>query len=67
MATKDLNVADLSGLDAQIAILLECKPLPETEVKALAEKVTQIYSLFSDSSPKSQSFIITLFQNTNNL
>ncbi len=44
MATKDLNVADLSGLDAQIAILLECKPLPETEVKALAEKVRHLTS-----------------------
>ena len=43
MTTKDLNMADIGGLDKQIEILMECKPLAETEVKALCEKVFNIY------------------------
>jgi len=39
MTAKDLNMSDIHGLDQQIATLMDCKPLPETEVKALCEKV----------------------------
>lgn len=41
MTTKgaDLNVGDIHNLDRQIDILMDCKPLSETEVKALCEKV----------------------------
>jgi hypothetical protein len=31
--------ADHTNLDKQIAEILTCKPLPESEVKALCEKV----------------------------
>ena len=40
MTSKDLNLSELHGLDKQIDILMECKPLPENEVKQLCEKVT---------------------------
>jgi len=30
------------GLDAQIEQLMECRPLPETEVKTLCEKAKEI-------------------------
>lgn len=35
MTTKggDLNLGDIGNLDRQIEILMECKPLSETEVK----------------------------------
>ena len=33
------NKVDLSNLDKQIEQLMECKTLPEIEVKALCEKV----------------------------
>jgi hypothetical protein len=41
MTTKggDLNMGDIGNLDRQIEILMECKPLSETEVKQLCEKV----------------------------
>ena len=35
----DLNMTDIGNLDRQIEILMECKPLSETEVKQLCEKV----------------------------
>jgi len=34
-----LSSNDVTNLDRQIEHLLECKPLPEAEVKALCEKV----------------------------
>ena len=40
MAGKDLNMSEVSFLDKQIETLMGCKPLPETEVKALCEKVS---------------------------
>lgn len=36
------TVGDHSNLDRQIAEILTCKPLPESEVKALCEKVTEV-------------------------
>lgn len=34
-----MSTSDVTNLDKQIEILLECKPLPEADVKALCEKV----------------------------
>jgi len=34
------NMADIAVVDKQIETLLSCKPLPESEVRALAEKVS---------------------------
>jgi hypothetical protein len=39
VTTTTFNMADIAGLDAQIETLISCKPLPEAEVRALAEKV----------------------------
>jgi hypothetical protein len=39
MSTKELNMGEIGNLDRQIEILLECKPLSETEVKQLCERV----------------------------
>ncbi len=36
-----LNTSDITNIDKQIETLLECKPLSETDVKALCEKVHQ--------------------------
>jgi hypothetical protein len=34
------TMQDVSGLDKQIETLMDCKPLSETEVKQLCEKVS---------------------------
>jgi len=39
---KDLTVGEIPMLDKQIEILMECKPLPENEVKALCERAKEI-------------------------
>lgn len=39
MATKELNMGEIGNLDRQIETLMECKPLSETEVKQLCERV----------------------------
>ena len=41
MTTKggDLSTGDIGNLDRQIEILMDCKPLSETEVKQLCDKV----------------------------
>ena len=44
MTSKDLNLPELFGLDKQIEVLMECKPLPENDVKQLCEKVTLFIS-----------------------
>lgn len=40
-------MADIPALDKQIETLMECKPLPETEVKQLCEKVSNIHILLT--------------------
>lgn len=40
--TGKLNNSDIGNLDRQIAELMECKPLPEAEVKFLCEKAREI-------------------------
>ena len=37
---KELSMTDIGHLDKQIETLMDCKPLPESEVKALCEKVS---------------------------
>jgi hypothetical protein len=41
MTTKPIEatMGDIGNLDRQIEILMDCKPLSETEVKQLCEKV----------------------------
>lgn len=39
------------GLDAQIEQLMECRPLPETEVKTLCEKAKEILMEESNVQP----------------
>ena len=34
------ELENIAGLDKQIATLFECKPLPETEIKLLCDKVS---------------------------
>lgn len=36
---KDLHMNEIHVLDKQIETLMECKPLPENEVKILCERV----------------------------
>ena len=40
MSMPKFNQSDIANLDRQIEQLLDCKPLPEGEVKALCEKVS---------------------------
>ena len=46
MTTKggptEINMNDIMILDKSIETLMECKPLPETEVKALCDRVSDI-------------------------
>jgi len=40
--SNQYNFNDIAVIDKQIATLLECKPLPESEVRQLSEKVFKI-------------------------
>ena len=42
-----VDVEGIKSMDKQIEVLLSCKPLPESEIKALCEKVS--VSLISQS------------------
>lgn len=35
----DLKMGEIHNLDRQIETLMECKPLPENEVRALCDRV----------------------------
>lgn len=39
-----LTSTDIQNLDRQISDLMECKPLPEAEVKFLCDKVNYFYT-----------------------
>jgi hypothetical protein len=44
MTTKggvELGTGEIHNLDRQIEVLMDCKPLAETEVKALCERVSE--------------------------
>jgi len=45
------NASDIANLDKQIEQLLECKPLPEAEVKNLCDKAKEILSEESNVQP----------------
>jgi len=49
--TAILANSDVMNLDRQIEHLLECKPLPEAEVKALCEKAKEILTTESNVQP----------------
>ena len=34
-----INFEEISNLDASIEVLLQCKPLPESQIKLLCDKV----------------------------
>lgn len=38
-SNTDLKMGEIVSLDRQIETLMECKPLPENEVRALCERV----------------------------
>lgn len=40
--STDLSMGDIANLDKQIETLFQCKPLPESQVKALCEKAKEI-------------------------
>ena len=39
---KELSSSDLGNLDVQISTLMQCKPLKESEIKFLCEKVNRL-------------------------
>ena len=43
---KSIDFKQISILDSQIEVLLQCKPLPESEIKILCDKVRQTLLLF---------------------
>jgi len=51
MSTAKFSPSDISNLDRQILQLMECKPLPESEVKALCEKAKEVLSEESNVQP----------------
>ena len=50
--TAKLGKAELLNLDRQIQDLMECKYLPDVEVKALCDKVNLFEFLFRKKRPK---------------
>lgn len=44
--SSPIDFTGIAAVDKQIATLLECKPLPESEVRALAEKVTIVIEIY---------------------
>lgn len=50
----------LHGLDEQIKHLLSCKPLPESQVKALCDKVSKSYQNISRVGPDREQRIVAL-------
>jgi len=51
MSSVKFNAAEVTNLDRQIQQLMECKPLPESEVKALCEKAKEVLSEESNVQP----------------
>ena len=42
MSQGPINFNEIDVVDQQIATLIQCKPLPESEVRALSEKVPSL-------------------------
>ncbi len=67
MTTKgvEATMGDIGNLDRQIEILMDCKPLSETEVKQLCEKV-RVYPSPHSTSPSTM-FLLFSKKNLNDL
>lgn len=50
MASKELNMGEMTILDRQIETLMECKPLAESDVKQLCERAKEVLILESNVS-----------------
>ena len=50
MASKELNMGEMTILDRQIETLMECKPLSESDVKQLCERAKEVLILESNVS-----------------
>ena len=37
---KEFDFKEIASLDEQIGVLFECKPLPESQIKILCDKVS---------------------------
>jgi serine/threonine-protein phosphatase 2A catalytic subunit len=48
---EEINFSDIGYLDKSIGGLLECKPLPEDQIKALCEKAKEILVNESNVQP----------------
>jgi len=48
---QPLTFTDIQNLDAQIELLMQCKPLPELEVKGLCDKAREILAEESNVQP----------------
>ena len=51
MSSLILSMTDIECLDQQISQLMECKPLPENEIKILCEKAKEILANESSVQP----------------
>ena len=43
--SRAINFEDIANLDEQIKVLLTCKPLPESQIKILCDKVSLSFLL----------------------
>jgi serine/threonine-protein phosphatase 2A catalytic subunit len=51
MSSLILSMSDIECLDRQISSLMECKPLPENEIKVLCDKAKEILAAESSVQP----------------
>lgn len=45
MASAGINFEEISNLDSSIEVLLSCKPLAESQIKLLCDKVSAVLNL----------------------
>ena len=49
MASAGINFEDIANLDSSIEVLLQCKPLAESQIKVLCDKVSDMLDFASVS------------------
>ena len=49
MASAGINFEEISNLDSSIEVLLSCKPLAESQIKVLCDKVSHMLNFESVS------------------
>ena len=49
MASAGINFEEISNLDSSIEVLLSCKPLTESQIKVLCDKVSHMLNFESVS------------------